>query len=189
MSQHSPSQNSLTFSKLSNIYTDKTLWLYWRDGLEGPLNPPNGSKWKQFHGFGWFWVPTEEWNETASWKRKTRFKAKVNIYLKPCICLKSVNKGAAGKFFLNFWNLAFQNEKIDREWTDLPIQNIPPCHRTTPPLKSKILWPPLKTQNSNFSPYLNIFPICVLRRHWFDACRKIACSNSVSHILWMSFLF
>ena len=108
------------------IYTDKMLWLYWLDGLEGPLNPPNGSKWKQFHGFGWFWVPTEEWNENASWKRKTRFKAKVNIYLKPCICLKSDNEGAADKNFLNFWNLAFQNEKIDGKWTDLPIQNIPP---------------------------------------------------------------
>ena len=144
MSQYSPSQNSPPFCYTLGCLFRKVplfiltsschicLHLHIQNALTlltgwfGEPSKPNGSKWKQFHGFGWFWVPTEEWNETASWKRKTRFKAKVNIYLKPCICLKSDNEGAAGKNFLNFWNLAFQNEKIDGKWTDLPMQNIPP---------------------------------------------------------------
>ena len=32
----------------------------------------------------------------------------------------------------------------------------PPPHRATPSLKSKIFWPPLKTQNSNSTPILTL---------------------------------
>ena len=105
-SQHSPSQNStlcctpgclftkgslLIFSSSCHVclHSQKMLWLYWQDGTEGPLNPPNGYKRKQFHRFGWFWIPTEKWKETAPQKRKFRLSIKVNIYLKPCIRLKS----------------------------------------------------------------------------------------------------
>ena len=53
------------------------------------------------------------------------------MYLKPCMYLKSENvntenEGAVGKNVLHFWNLSFQNEKMDGEWTDLPLQNITP---------------------------------------------------------------
>ena len=65
------------------LNSHEMLWLDWR--------PANEWRRKQFHGFGWFWVPTEKWKETATWKRKFRFCVKVSIYLKPCICLKSEN--------------------------------------------------------------------------------------------------
>ena len=82
------------------------------------------------------------------------------MYLKSCICLKSENvnienEGAVGKNVLPFWNLSFQNEKMDGEWTDLPPQNITPPPRTTHSLKSKIFDLPPKKQNSN-SPLLNL---------------------------------
>ena len=118
-SQRSPSQNSpsccalvclfskgslliLTSSCHVFLHSHKMLWLYWLNGLEGPLNPPNGQKRKKFYAFGWFLVPAEGWKETTPWKRK--FSVKVNIYLKPCICLKSENvdienEGATGKNF------------------------------------------------------------------------------------------
>ena len=72
-------------------------------------------------GFGWFWVVTEGRKETAPWTRKFRLSVKVNIYLKPGIYLKSENvnienEHAAGNV-LNFWILAFQNGKMDKEWT------------------------------------------------------------------------
>ena len=43
-----------------------------------------------------------------------------SIYLKPCICLKSENvnienEGVLGRNFLNLGNLAFQNDRMDRE--------------------------------------------------------------------------
>ena len=98
------------------------------------------TKWikKQIHGFGWFLVSTERWKETAPWKRKFRFSVKANIYLKPCICLKSENmntenEGTTSEYFWNFWNLAFQNEKMDGEWTDLNIRNITSPHIGYPP--------------------------------------------------------
>ena len=89
---------------------------------------------------------TEGWKETAPWKRKFRFSVKVNIYLKLCICLKSENvnienEDATGKKILNFLNLAFQNEKMDEEWTDLPL----PCKTFTIEFFAKIVngWKPL----------------------------------------------
>ena len=94
---------------------------------------------KQIHGFGWFLVSTERWKETVPWKRKFRFGVKSNIYLKPCICLKSENMNIENEGAIwNFWNLAFQNEKIDGEWTDLHIRNITfPPHRTSSPWNRK----------------------------------------------------
>ena len=50
------------------------------------------------------------WKETAPCKRKIRFSVKVNIYLKPCIYWKWRR---SKKKKLNFWNLAFQIEKMD----------------------------------------------------------------------------
>ena len=54
----------------------------------------------------------------------------------PCICLKSENvnidnEGTASKKDLNFWNLSFQIEKTNGEWTDTPLKHIPPSHRRT----------------------------------------------------------
>ena len=94
------------------LHLHKMLWFYWLDGLEGPLNPTNRLKRKQFHGFGWFWVLTEGWKETAPWKRKSRISLK--SISKPCIFLKSENvnmgnEGTTGKKILNFWKLAFEN--------------------------------------------------------------------------------
>ena len=34
------------------------------------------------------------------------------------------HEGTAGKK-MNFWNLVFENEKMDGKWTDLPLRNIP----------------------------------------------------------------
>ena len=70
------------------LHPHKTLWLYWLGGLEG-------SKWikdEEFYGFGLLLLE----------KKKFRFSVKVNIYLKPCICLKSENvnienEGGSGK--------------------------------------------------------------------------------------------
>ena len=129
VSQHSPCQNSpscctlaclfakwslliLTSSCYVCLHLHKMLWFYWLDGLEGPLNPPNRLKRKQFHGFGWFWVLTEGWKETVPWKRKSRISLK--SISKPCIFLKSENvnignEGTTGKKKLNFWKLAFEN--------------------------------------------------------------------------------
>ena len=107
--------------------------------FRGPSKRTNWIKKKQFHGFDYFWVPSERWKETGPWKRKFRFSVKVNIYLKPCMHPKSKNvnienKGGASKHFWNF-EIPFQNGKMDVEWTDLPQRNIPPPHRTTlPPL-------------------------------------------------------
>ena len=114
-------------------------------------------------------MPTKGWKETAPWKRKFRFSVKVNIYLKPCICLISENvnienEGAAGKIFLNFWNLALQNEKMDREWTDLSLRDktnpLIGQHPLPPNLESKIFWTSPKTQNSD-SP-LNLSGGCTI---------------------------
>ena len=116
------------------LHSPKMLLLY---GLD---DPPNG--WKIDSWFDWFFVSTERWKETAPWKRKFR-----------CICLKSENinienEGATSKNFWNFWNLAFQNEKIDGEWT-VHMQNITSApHRTSSPW-IEIFSPPQKTQNSN----------------------------------------
>ena len=83
-----------------------------------------------------FRVPTEGWKGTAPWAKKFRFSIKVNVYLKPCIHLKSENEywkwGCRRQnffiylFIYFFWNLAFQNGKMDEEWTDFPLRNIPP---------------------------------------------------------------
>ena len=107
------------------LHSHKMLCFFWLDGLEG----------KQFHGFG----------------KKILIHCKVNIFLKSYIYLKSENvnienEGAAGRKFLNFWNLAFQNEKMNREWTDLPLKNASPLIGQPPwnqkyfhlPPKSKI---------------------------------------------------
>ena len=128
------------------------LWLYWLDGLEGPLNAP--LNW--FHGFYWFLVSTKGYKETAPWKRKFRFSVKLSICLKPCVCLKSEivnieNEDATGKKVLNFSYLAFQNEKMDWEWTDLPLWNIPPSpFIRQPPCNKNIL-----TKNPKFQKFLH----------------------------------
>ena len=76
-------------------------------------------------------MTTEGWKEAAPLQRKLRFSVQVNIYLKPCICLKYENvnienDSATGKTFLKFWNLAFQNEKLTEIELTSPLQNIPP---------------------------------------------------------------
>ena len=77
----------LTSSCHVSLHSQELLWLYWLDGLEGPLNPPNWIKGKQFHGFGRFWGSTEKWKEIAPWTRKFKLSAKVNVYLKPASTL------------------------------------------------------------------------------------------------------
>ena len=72
-----------------------------------------------FHG--WFWVPTEGWKETAPWKRKFRFSVKANMYMKPCICLKSKNvnienEGANGKNFFEFLKSCILKWEEKMDW-------------------------------------------------------------------------
>ena len=62
--------------------------VHWVVCLKKGSKPTKWINRNQFHEFGCFWVPTEGWKETAPWK-KIRFTVKVNIFLKPCICLKS----------------------------------------------------------------------------------------------------
>ena len=53
--------------------------------------------------------------------------------------------------FLNFWNLTFQNEKMDGKWTDSPLRN-------TTPLKSKNFDLPQKYKKPKFQLPLPPFP-------------------------------
>ena len=66
------------------------------------------------------------------------------------------HEGTAGKK-MNFWNLVFENEKMDGKWTDLPLQNIPLPSLDNPsfPRKSKIFWPPPNGQNYNSYNHLS----------------------------------
>ena len=88
-----------------------------------------------FHG--WFWVPTEGWTETSPWKRKFRFSVKtistwsLASVLNPKMWILNMRVPQA-KIFLNFWNLSFQNEKMDGKWTGLPPRNNPPLIGKTP---------------------------------------------------------
>ena len=104
--------NSCMFIHINTKWSGYTDWVVSR-----PSKRTNWIK-KQFHGFGYFWVPSERWKETAPWKRKFRFSVKVNIYLKPCMHPKSKNvnienKGAAGK---NFWTFEILHFKMGK-WT------------------------------------------------------------------------
>ena len=96
-------------------------------------------------GFGWFWVVTEGRKETAPWTRKFSFSVKVNIYLNPCIYLKSENvnienERAAGKMF---WIFEFLHFKMGK-WTKNELNT---SHRKTSPDIKNILTSP-KTQYS-----------------------------------------
>ena len=109
---------------------------------------------KQFHGFGWFLLPTEGWKETAPWKRKFRFSVKVNIYLRPCICLKSENKnieneGAANKIFWIFEILHFKMRKWMQNELTSPDEIYLPLIGQPPPWNQKYFDLRWKTQNSN----------------------------------------
>ena len=80
-------------------------------------------------GFGWFWVPTDMWKETAPWTRKLGFSVKVNIYLKPFIHFTSENmnienEDAAGRNCIS---------KSENGWSDITIRNVYPL----PPLKGQ----------------------------------------------------
>ena len=110
----------------------------------GFSEPTKWIKRKQLCGFGWFWVPTEMWKETAPWTRKLGFSVKVNIYLKPFIRFTSENmntenEDAAGR---NFWIFEILHFKI-RKWMEWHHHKkcIPTPHPPTPPR------PPLKGQN------------------------------------------
>ena len=118
--------------------------------FERTSKPTKWIKKKLFHGFGWFWGPTDGWKETSPWTRKPRkfrFSVIVNIYLKPCIHLKSENvkmwilkmKALQAKIF-KFLKSCISKWKNGGEWTDLPLRNIPHPHKTTPsppPKKNK----------------------------------------------------
>ena len=85
----------------------------------GFSEPTKWIKRKQLCGFGWFWVPTDMWKETAPWTRKLGFSVKVNIYLKPFIHFTSENmntenEDAAGR---NFWIFEILHFKI-RKWME-----------------------------------------------------------------------
>ena len=116
------------FTKWSfSILTSSCLILYihtkcsgFTTGWFGGFSKP--TKWikrKQLCGFGWFWVPTDMWKETAPWTRKLGFSVKVNIYLKPFIHFTSENmnienEDAAGR---NFWIFEILHFKI-RKWME-----------------------------------------------------------------------
>ena len=106
-------------------------------------------------------MPTEGWKETARWKRKFRVSVKFNVYWKPCICLKFENadiekEGVADKTFLSFWNLSFQNVKMEVDWTYPQLRNKAPLSEENPPEIKNVLTFPKKPkfQNSNSSPNL-----------------------------------
>ena len=78
-------KESLSILTIScHVCLHKMLWLYQLNGLEGPLSQPSG----QLVGFE---HPLRGGKETCPSTRKLRFSIKVNIYLKPCIHLKSEN--------------------------------------------------------------------------------------------------
>ena len=109
------------------------LWFYWLDGLEGPLNPPNGEK-KQFHGFDSFWVPTEGWKATAPWTRTFRFCVNFNIYSKSCIHLKADNVNieyecAKDKNFCIFEIFLISKWKNGQKLIEFPLRKIPPWNQ------------------------------------------------------------
>ena len=84
---------------------------------------------------GLSWVPNEEWKETAPLKIKFRFSVKVNIYLKPCICLESENvsiknEDATGKIFWIFEILHLKIIKLENGWG----MNWPPPTKYNSPL-------------------------------------------------------
>ena len=120
-------------------------------------------------------IPLENYprKETTPWKRTFRFSVKVYIYLKPFICLKYENvnienKATTGKTFLNFWNLAFQNEKMDREWTDLPFEFNPHFIGSSPEIKYILISP----KNPNFkdsNPSTTLAGVCTML---WGACVK-----------------
>ena len=131
-------------------------------------------------------MTTEGWKEAAPLQRKLRFSVQVNIYLKPCICLKYENvnienDSATGKTFLNFWNLAFRNEKLTEIELTSPLQNIPPPHPTPPIIgqpthKSKNILTSFKNtkfQNSN-SPLLTLVRVhtMYIAFHWIKILSK-----------------
>ena len=116
-----------------------------------------------FHG--WFWVPTEGWTETSPWKRKFRFSVKAistwsfAFVLNPKMWILKMRVPQA-KNFLNFWNLSFQNEKMDGKWTGLPPWNIkPPTDRkdtTSPKWNQKYFDLPQKLKIPKFQHPLTL---------------------------------
>ena len=139
-------------------------------------------------------MPAERWKETAPWKRKLRFSVKVNIYLKPCICLKSENvnienDSATSKIFLDFWNLNFKMWKWTENELTSPskIYPPPPTPIVGQPLhKSKNIFTSLKNtefKNSN-SPLLTIVGVhtMYIAFHWIKILSKNNFEFQLFHI-------
>ena len=70
----------LTSSCHVSLHSHKLLWIYWLDGLYGPLNQPNG----QLIGFT---CPLRGGKKLLLEQKKIRFSFKVNFHLKRCIIL------------------------------------------------------------------------------------------------------
>ena len=75
-------------------------------------------------------MPTKGWNETAPWIRKFRSNVKANIYLKPCIHLKS-EKVNIEKRALHAKSFEFFKSCISR-WDNGQRMNWPPPKKDTP---------------------------------------------------------
>ena len=95
------------------LHPHKTLWLYWLGGLEG-------SKWiknEEFYGFGLLLLEKENLDSVlksiSTWNPASALNLKMWI----------LKMKAAPAKLLNFWNLAFQKDKMDGEWTDLTLRN------------------------------------------------------------------
>ena len=119
------------------------------------------TKWSGFIGWMvwralqvlWLWlVLRDPWGgkKTGPWTKKFRFSVKVNIYLKPCIHLRSKMRAPQVKVFEFLKSCISKSEKGR-------IMNWPPPKKYNlffieqPTLKLKILSAPPKTQNSKIS--------------------------------------
>ena len=107
-------------------------------------------KGKQFRGFGWLWLPTEGWKETAPWAKKFRFSVKVNIYLKLKMWrLKTRAPQAEIDEFFKTCFLKWENGRR-MNWPPPKKYNSLPLIGQPPPLKSKKNWPPQKPKIPKF---------------------------------------
>ena len=119
------------------LHPHKTLWLYWLGGLEG-------SKWikdEEFYGFGLLLL--EKKNLDSVLKSISTWNPASALNLKMWI----LKMKAAPAKLLNFWNLAFQKDKMDGEWTDLTLRNRT-CFIGHPPRPLNQKW--IAPQNPKF---------------------------------------
>ena len=123
----------LTSSCHVSLHSHKLLWIYWLDGLYGPLNQPNG----QLIGFT---CPLRGGKKLLLEQKKIRFSFKVNFHLKRCIILNLkmwiLKMRAPQAFFFYFLKSSISKWENGWKMNCPPVRNIPPpsspSHRATP---------------------------------------------------------